>query len=419
MCDDSNLYYYVSRGKFLGPGDEIDPFYRVQMDEYRKLNQLDCDDPSKLSDERYVYLTDVGRAASGATPEEAVRSREDTLRWYREVDPLFDARVAAADRGRQLGHYGFADRRRESRVDRVAVFEGSVTLSGGVVRGLVHNLSDSLWARDVSVAIGGGLWEYPLSVQPGETAPFEVVGWNGTQAPTAVDISVSASLSAEIDISRALVVDGAPGYWARSPRGKVHPFPYWVMPGPFEEINAAFGSRLVFREPTSHPHLVDRVMSQQIDYLRAFVAFKGHDGGILEVRELTPYSDHWCEHNGQEFMHEAPVRRVWPDGPEPYVAFALDVPGDFIVWFGGSDTRDALSDALHQDAPEPNMYPDPVGPCYFPPAPWKTQADDAPADVGDQPDSGGGPGNVGDQPDSGGGPADVGDQPDSGGGPAG
>ena len=404
----------------MGPGDEIDQFYRQRMHEYRERELLDCDDPSKLSDERYVYLTDVGRGAWGATAEEAARNYEEALRWYREADPRFDARKAASDRGSQLGHGGSAsaDRRRESRADRVAVIEESVTLRGGVVRGLVHNLSDSLWARDVSVAIGGGLWGYPLSVQPGETAPFEVVGWNGAQAPTVADISVSASLSAEVDISRALRVDGTPGYWARSPRGKVHPFPYWVMPGPFGEIEAAFGTRLAFREPTSHPHLAERVMSQQIDYLRAFVAFKGYDGGILEVRELTPYAAHLCEHNGQEAFSDAPVRRVRPGDPEATVAFALDVPGDFILWFGGSDTRDAVSDALHQDAPEPTLYPDPIGPCYLPPAPWKTQADDTPADAGDGPDSENGPADVGDQPDPGDGPANVGDEPDSGNGPA-
>ena len=378
MCDDSNLFYYLN-GRFLGPGDEIYPSQRQRMDEYRERWLPGCGDSPDPSGDRYFYITDVGYAGKGATAQEALRSYEDGERWHRERDPFYDQRVANSRRGRRLGHYGW-DPEPESRVDRVAVIEGSVTLQDGVVRGLVHNLSASLWARGVSVTVGGERWEFPLSVQPAEAAPFEVAGWTGAEAPPVADISVEATLSAEIDISRSLVLDGAPGYWAASARGIVHPFPYWTMPRPWQEIEAGFGSGLEYRAPTSHPHLAERVMSQQIDYVRVFVAFD-RDGKILEVTELTPYAAHVCQVGGQEHIGDAPVRRVSPGGPTPRFAFTFDVSGDFTLWFGGADARDEQSDALHEGAPEPTLYPDPVGPCYLPRAPWLPPPDEEPEDA--------------------------------------
>ena len=88
-------------------------------------------------------------------------------------------------------------------LDEVRVLPATVAVSGGVLRGLVRNWSRYLWAYGVIVDAGGREFAWPLSVQPGEVAPFEIAGWDGPVDPEQIQISVSADMLSHIDISRA------------------------------------------------------------------------------------------------------------------------------------------------------------------------------------------------------------------------
>ena len=101
------------------------------------------------------------------------------------------------------GPFGIVFAPADAPVDEVTVVEGSVAVSGGVLRGLVRNWSRRLWAYGVEVCAGGDCFGWPLSVQPGELAPFEIAGWDGPADPDRIRISVDADMSWHFDPSRA------------------------------------------------------------------------------------------------------------------------------------------------------------------------------------------------------------------------
>ena len=66
--------------------------------------------------------------------------------------------------------------------DEVAVLGDSVLVRDRVVRGLVQNMSERMFARDVAVSVDAKRWEFPLTVQPGEVAPFVIEDYRGPSA---------------------------------------------------------------------------------------------------------------------------------------------------------------------------------------------------------------------------------------------
>ncbi|MCQ3812537.1 MAG: hypothetical protein KTV68_18520, partial [Acidimicrobiia bacterium] len=103
-------------------------------------------------------------------------------------------------------------------VDRVEVLSSSITVRDCVVRGLVHNKSDNMFARNVIVTLIGSdgdervEWHWPLTMQPGEVAPFEVeISWPRED----IDFEVAADMSGDPDVSRSFLVnyDGTPRDW--------------------------------------------------------------------------------------------------------------------------------------------------------------------------------------------------------------
>ena len=113
---------------------------------------------------RYVYVTHLGPMAAEVSAAAAV----DAYRGLRDSG----GGSAAAPPQSPMGYVGpvFAV---GSPVDSLEVLPESVSVAGGVLRGLAQNRSRSLWARGVVVeatdpAGGEGLWRFPLAVQPGE-----------------------------------------------------------------------------------------------------------------------------------------------------------------------------------------------------------------------------------------------------------
>ncbi|WP_419552528.1 hypothetical protein [Candidatus Poriferisodalis sp.] len=93
-------------------------------------------------------------------------------------------------------------------VDEVVVLPGSLSVRDGVLRGLVRNWSPRLFAFNVTVTTADHVWRWPLSIQPGETAPFEFKNWNGPVDPQLARYEVSAEMSPDVDLSRSFEIVG-------------------------------------------------------------------------------------------------------------------------------------------------------------------------------------------------------------------
>ena len=110
-------------------------------------------------------------------------------------------------------HYSDA----EEPVDAVRVLTDTVVVADGVLRGLVRNWSRTLWAYGTVVRAGESEWAWPLSVQPGEAAPFEIEGWEGPTEAAMIDFAVNAEMSSDADLSRAwwlgIANTPTPGGW--------------------------------------------------------------------------------------------------------------------------------------------------------------------------------------------------------------
>lgn len=113
-----------------------------------------------------------------------------------------------------LGYYGlFNDfQSYPGLAESILVDPFTVSADNGFVRGLIHNVSDRLFARDVTVRVvrannvdTENSWAWPLTIQPGERAPFEIYigGWEGSAPNSEFEFNVSATLSERVDISRS------------------------------------------------------------------------------------------------------------------------------------------------------------------------------------------------------------------------
>ena len=339
-CDDNAATIAVF-GRPLGPGE--DPLvafkdygwphgikdYRFELEETRRAVGADC---SKPGGKRYSALvSDNSPYFAFATETEAIEYRNQRL------DTEYARRFPS---GRLLGWWG--DLQREFPLeprDEVVVLDSTVTVSGGVVRGLVHNLSRELFARDVIVTarpvqtdtnsddeeeVDDGVlsWWWPLTLQPGERAPFEFKDWTHGSNVAKIDIRVTAALSTEVDISRSFAFAGL----SYGDYPKRYPIKGWMY-----DLSALV--------PTSHPSLADAVLTQTIEDLRVYVAFlDDRDGKVVHLEQLTTrswasYGDNYGEESGEVIQVEItslPVTRK--DFPEPFASrddliIAVDTPG--------------------------------------------------------------------------------------------
>ena len=250
---------------------------------------------------RYACVSPSGELVRlWATRQEAVEACEKDMEAAAR-----NARMLGVDPGRS-----FASRWATAEV--VAVDADTVSVIDGVVRGLVFNRSATQFARRVTVSApltaGGGSWVWPLTVQPHEYAPFEIAGWSGSADPAvaAAGLSVAASLSPYIDISRSMVLNTA---------GNFHDQLMWAKPA--------------FVVPTSHPSLADVVLNQTVDDLRAYATYTELIGGkrvVSDVVELAPKA--WVTPPGATDESQIAVRTL----PIPPEAGITSRPYDFTIW---------------------------------------------------------------------------------------
>ena len=196
LCDDSAAFLKANR-RVLGPGEAATEEELLEVLMVRSASGVDCD---VSGGRRYIYVGDESWTEAHPTVAEALAHRDRIeAKWV-------DARKRRPD-GELLGYHGMFKREfpLEPR-DEVVVLADTVSVSGGVVRGLVHNLSEGLYARNVVVSAGDSSWRWPLTVQPGERAPFEIEGWQGSNDPNEIALSVTADTSTVFDLSRAFKI---------------------------------------------------------------------------------------------------------------------------------------------------------------------------------------------------------------------
>jgi len=300
VCDDSEALFAIT-GWRLGPGDEpADLFWFDRAWEevlgFRAGHGVSCEKPGGL---RYVVATENGAGPPGVSPQDAV----EQLRIGRENSPHYGEVIGRP--GNLLGYYGLYYHVYDH-VDEVKVMPETVTVADNTIRGLVQNLSETMWARDVTVAAGGSKWVWPLTVQPGEVAPFEIEGWTGTTDPAAIDLQVTATLSTTVDVSRALqftfIEDAFKGTWEQY----LNRYPAFAVPEPPDGEFNYVDAFVDIQVPTSHPSLTSQVTGQTINNLKAYVAF----GPGLDSKRVTDVISASTYYYELEEFTETPISQL-------------------------------------------------------------------------------------------------------------
>ncbi len=287
------------------------------LDEDRRSLGIDCD--HAVSSHRYGYLTKSGTMTLGSSPAQAEAGA-------RETSGDGDQEFAVSLPGRALGYFGRSVAGQES-VDAVQLVPGSITVRDGSVRGLVQNMSASLFAWDVAVLVHGTRWGVPLTLQPGETAPFEINDYEQADVPTPDAITIESTLKVDIDLDRSLLLTGAPGHWFGN--GQDFPGLDGILADLPDGYFHYFESLVEVAEPTSHPSLAALVRDRDIGDLTATVAFFDSDGAVLDVFDV--------EVRGFDGEHgTSPVDRASPGGSYVIGFVIPDIAADFAVWIGGA-----------------------------------------------------------------------------------
>ena len=234
-------------------------------------------------------------------------------------------------------------------VDEVRVLGGSLAIRDGALRGLVRNWSRELWAYRVTVTAGDQAWHWPLSMQPGEAAPFEIDNWTGSDDPLEVEYTVTAQMSPDIDGSRMLEIGEFPDLTLD--RFLEH-LPQQIIDALPADTRALAHFYAISVNVGSHPSLArfywgwgEDEWPSELAPLgfepSAFSAWIDADRRVMEVSQITPIDPVPWE-DGDPYPPPGPAIVEWiefdPDGP---VGFDIIGPWDRI-WAGGANTAPAL-----------------------------------------------------------------------------
>ncbi len=270
-----------------------------------------------------------------------------------EIDSLIGGDGIIVD----LGMYYIPDGFRyhlEDFSEEVVVLMDSVLVRDGVVRGLVQNLSERLFARSLTVSVGGGSWVFPLTVQPTEVVPFVIEGYVGPTDSAMIEFEVTADLSLVPDPMRSFYITESPGAILESWSQLEYVFPDFALGSPPEgttgdQLVRYYGIGAELRDATSHPSIAESVTEQQIDDLRVYLTTMDNDGKVADVRQLVPYLDVPVE-DGNWITETVLVDRLpfknpyWPDQPgRGVLGFSVgfqpgpvDTAQQFVLTFGGA-----------------------------------------------------------------------------------
>ena len=251
-------------------------------------------------------------------------------------------RPASEDGGVDLGFRYWPDHFAPAEFkDEVAVRVDSVLARDGVLRGVVQNMSQDLFARRVSVSVGDSSWSFPLAVQPTEAVPFVIDGYDGPAVPGTTEFEVSADLTREPDPGRSLHFTGFPGHWAEPWDALKARLPDDTPPA------GTIGSDLVFffttvveaRPASSHPGIAEETANQTIDELRVYLTTLDIHGRVVDVRELVPYIETYAgagDSGGLSIVPTLVDRLPFEGHSEFLVSFLTDRSTSFALTGGGA-----------------------------------------------------------------------------------
>ena len=219
MCDDAQAYEAVTGEEFV-EGAVLPYADYVKLERNRPLMgcDLDPDDPQRVGYRRWrIRTNEWGSYQDFKTREAAHAKQAQHLAAWREAHKN-------TIEGWPRGHASsgivkqvlieFADA--GSPLDEVRLLEGSLDVSEGVLRGFMRNWSRTLWAYGATVTSGDKTWQWPLSMQPGEIAPFEIDGWDGPSDPSRIEVTVTAEMSPRADLSRSFLVEYSRTWWGNT-----------------------------------------------------------------------------------------------------------------------------------------------------------------------------------------------------------
>ncbi len=290
-----------------------------------------------------------------------------------------------------LGYHGLFREFESSQepIHSVEIDFATVSAQDGFVRGLVHNLSGTLFAREITVEATRmsvpeitGKWHWPLTLQPGERAPFEISlgDWNGSIPISELDLQVNSDFLQQVDISRSFQARGynhGTVYAENSPvqlgtifQSKNHflditsdgaffwPHQYISLNEYIDRYPAQYQDKLIspfhfvdlhvqLEIPDSHPSLGSQIISQTIDSLCSYAAIINQDGRVSDVKKLVPFITFNLEKAGQEdclVVDSNPAPNLTNPGSFrllftiPYSEERRpDLRNSYQVWIGGSD----------------------------------------------------------------------------------
>lgn len=140
---------------------------------------------------------------------------------------------------------------------------------------------------------GGREFVWPLSVQPGEVAPFEITGWDGPADPARIKFRVDADMSWHADPTRAWGTRYGVAAWElrvgeltrrslpEGVRGR-----YASVTGDIAADSVSVGSveqEMPLVPPGSHPSLGDFYEDVVVGDLRGFGAVFDSEGRVVDV----------------------------------------------------------------------------------------------------------------------------------------
>ena len=155
-------------------------------------------------------------------------------------------------------------------------------------------MSQALFARGVTVSVGGGRWVFPLTVQPTEVVPFAIEGYEGPSDPGMIEFEVTADLTPTPDTRRSFYITANPGYIYEPWDYLQDVFPNFAGDRPPEgtpaDQNVSYYETVIeLWAPTSHPSIADQVTKQEIDDLRVYLSKMDDEGRVVDIRVMVPY----------------------------------------------------------------------------------------------------------------------------------